>query len=210
MKITKLFVLVAALVAGATLVFAVPFQQYRSVGGPMNFYDNQPGAFADYNTMTAESPYIVIDGYREAIYMGPGGSTDPLAVLASGAATGDLYVGGAAYVTTVKGALSISSMQSFGESDATPDISGYSYFVTHATTDTITDFDGTTMATGQIIVVESAGAITYDVTTSGLVCGGTDVITADGDVTAWIYNGTDWLCWAFMDLDDNSNTWGAA
>ncbi len=102
-----------------------------------------------------------------------------------------------------EGALDIGTLATFGESDDTPDVSDGSYFVTHATTDTITDFDGAGIVAGQIIVVESAGAITYDVTTTGLKGGSTDIVTADGDLTSWVYNGTDWLLIAFMDLSDD-------
>jgi len=100
----------------------------------------------------------------------------------------------------IEGQFDIGELATFGESDDTPDVHGHCYFVTHATTDTITDFDGTGIDAGQIIVVESAGAITYDVTGQGLKGGSTDIITADGDLTVWIYNGTDWLLISYMDL----------
>ena len=207
MKMTKMFLVVGALLVGATLAFAVPFQAPTHVTTAMHFYDNAPGS--DYNTMIAEQPSIVIDGYNERIQMGPGGSTAPLTVLAPGAAVGDIYVGGAGYVTTVRGALVLNTWQEWGATDTTPDVSGYTYFYTDNTVQTLTDFDGTTIAAGQIVIVESTAAVTFDVTSSGLVCGTTDVVTADGDLTAWIYNGTDWLCISFFDLSDNANTWGA-
>ena len=103
----------------------------------------------------------------------------------------------------LEGATVLNTVQTFGESDETPDVSGYSYFITHATTDTITDFDGSGIVAGQLLVIESAGAITYDVTSSGLKGGSTDIVTADGDQTTWIYNGTDWLLMSFMDLSDD-------
>jgi len=100
----------------------------------------------------------------------------------------------------IEGQFDIGELATFGESDDTPDVHGQCYFVTHATTDTITDFDGTGIDAGQIIVVESAGAITYDVTGTGLKGGSTDIVTADGDLTSWVYNGTDWLLISYMDL----------
>jgi len=100
----------------------------------------------------------------------------------------------------IEGQFDVGELDTFGESDDTPDVHGHTYFVTHATTDTITDFDGTGIDAGQIIFVESAGAITYDVTSTGLKGGSTDIITADGDLTVWIYNGTDWLLVSYMDL----------
>ena len=103
----------------------------------------------------------------------------------------------------VDGALDIGTVETFTDEDATPDVGDGSYFVTNTTTDTITDFDGSDIVAGQIIVIESAGAITYDVTGEGLAGGTTDLVTADGDLTSWIYNGTDWLLISFMDLSDD-------
>jgi hypothetical protein len=102
------------------------------------------------------------------------------------------------------------SQDVIADSDATPDVSGGSYFITGDVTDDITDFDGTGIAIGQIIFVESDAAITYDVTGAGLVCGDTDIITAAGDSTGWFYDGTDWHCFFFQDLDDDANIWGDA
>lgn len=92
------------------------------------------------------------------------------------------------------GAVSFGAQSTFTESDATPDVSAGSFFISHATGVTITDFDAGagTLATGQIIYVESGGATVYDVTTSGLSGGVADITTAAGDLTAWIYDGTDW------------------
>lgn len=296
------FVFGLVLLAGAT---GLPQQHVTQA---LYFYDNEPGT--DYNTMIAESPSIIIDGYNERIQMGVGGSTDPTTVfqiessqfniqLSDGdslhvgtgddatltsdatASTADLAgawavsgtgqltfedatelrfgtagadgqcasdgtnidctitaamtlgdggttnyisvssagvisfngsatVGAAGANAKVGGALVLNTWQAWSASDTTPDVSGYSYFYTDASTQTLTDFDGSGIAAGQLLIVESTAAVTFDVTSSGLICGDTDVVTADGDLTAWIYNGTDWLCFAFMDLDDNSNTWGAA
>lgn len=108
-------------------------------------------------------------------------------------------------ITLASAALSLGSQQTFGESDETPDVSGGSMWITHSTADTITDFDAGsgTLTNGQIIVVESGGAITYDVTTSGLKGGSTDLVTAAGDLTVWVYDGTDWLLISFTDQSDD-------
>ncbi len=105
----------------------------------------------------------------------------------------------------IEAALTLNDTQAIAESDATPDVGGFSFFETHTTTDTIDDFDGTDIEEGQIIVVISQGAITYDVTAGALICGTTDLITANGDVTMWIYDGTNWQLLSWMDdaVDQN-------
>jgi len=103
----------------------------------------------------------------------------------------------------VEGALDMGTLETFTDSDLTPDVSDDSYFITNTTTATLTDFDGSGIVAGQVIYVESAGAITYDVTSTGLIGGSTDIVTADGDLTSWLYNGTDWLLISFMDLSDD-------
>lgn len=101
-------------------------------------------------------------------------------------------------------ALDLGTIQTFVDSDATPDVTGRSYWNTNTTTFTITDFDGT-IVDGQIIVVVSKGAITFDVTSSGIKGGTTDIVTAAGDVTTFMYDGTDWLVIARMDMSDDLN-----
>jgi len=94
--------------------------------------------------------------------------------------------------------------KTFVDSDATPDVSGYTFFETNTTGVTITDFDGT-IEEGQLLIVLSKGAITYDVTGEGILGGTTDIITADGDLTCFIYSGTDWIVIARMDMSDDLN-----
>jgi len=81
----------------------------------------------------------------------------------------------------------------FANSDATPDVSGAYYCETGTAADTITDFDGADIYTSQEIVVVSKAAITYDVTGAGLVGGSTDIVTASGEATRWLYDGTNWI-----------------
>lgn len=89
----------------------------------------------------------------------------------------------------------------FTDLDATPSVVGGYYFETGTSAVSITDFDGG--VTGQEIVIQSKGAITYDVTSSGLTGGTTDIVTADGDLTKWIYDGTDWILISFTDQSDD-------
>jgi len=104
-----------------------------------------------------------------------------------------------------QGFLDLGSARTFVDSDTTPDVSGWSHFNTNTTGVTITDFDGAGIKAGQVIVVVSKGTIVYDVTSSGLICGSTNITTQDGHVTTWFYDGTDWRCIARMDLDDDMN-----
>jgi hypothetical protein len=96
-------------------------------------------------------------------------------------------------------------VSTFTDSDATPDVSSASRWITGTVATTITDFDGSAISTGQILYIESDGAITYDCTSSGLKCGSTDIVTADGDYITFIYNGVDWMMMSFTDQSDNYN-----
>lgn len=158
----------------------------------------------------AEDAKVVFDGNAQDFHVGLDDTADDL-VIGVGSALGTttaLAVDENTDVTVsgnliVEGALDLGTVETFGGADATPDVSDGSYFLTHASEQTLTDFDGTGIVAGQIIVVESTAAVTYDVTSSGLKGGTTDLVTADGDLTSWIYNGTDWLLISFMDLSDN-------
>lgn len=131
---------------------------------------------------------------------------------ATGAANGDIAITAAnTMVLTadptiqLSGAVVLNTVETFADSDATPDVSGATYWNTNTTTFTITDFDGTGIAAGQLLIVTSKGAITYDVTSSGILGGSTDIVTAAGDVTTFIYDGTDWLVVARMNMSDDLN-----
>ena len=89
--------------------------------------------------------------------------------------------------------------------NATPDVSGGSYWETGAAT-TYTDFDVDTGTVGEgtIIVIKSLHAAVFDVTASELEGGTTDLTTASGDMTAWIYDGANkWKLFFFMDMSDD-------
>lgn len=104
----------------------------------------------------------------------------------------------------VASSLVMNTVQTFTEADQTPDVGGYTYWNGHATGVTITDFDGANLQTGQLLIIESKGATVFDVTGNAEMEGGTtDITTADGDMTYWIYNGTEWKLICFMDMSDD-------
>jgi hypothetical protein len=107
---------------------------------------------------------------------------------------------------TVDGNIDWGTVETFGGGDTTPDVSGGVYWNTNSGVLTITDFDGTP-SDGDILIVHSKAAITYDCTSSGLDCGSTDGVTADGDVTFWQYDGTNWDLVAFK--DQSIDMWSA-
>lgn len=107
----------------------------------------------------------------------------------------------------VDGVLDTGTRETFDDSDATPDVSTGSFWITNTTTFTITDFDGAGRLAGQFISVESAGAITYDCTSSATFeCGSVDIVTAAGDLTTWIWDGTTWHLIAFKDQSTDMGT----
>ena len=119
--------------------------------------------------------------------------------------SGNIATGGP---LSLGGLLDLGAVDEFDESDETPNVSGGSYFKTHATTDTITNFDdggdSTTLKDGQIITVFSKGAITFDSSTH-LRSGSANLVTANGDLTVWMYDGADWVLLSFMDDSINSS-----
>ena len=94
----------------------------------------------------------------------------------------------------------------FADGDATPSVATGNLFKHHASTETITMFDGG--VAGQIITVISTAAITYDVTGTNLKGGSADIVTASGDVTQWCFDGTNWYLLQFMDVTADHSTIG--
>jgi hypothetical protein len=94
-----------------------------------------------------------------------------------------------------------STFVTFADGDATPSVSTGNIFKHHASTQTINMFDGGVC--GQIITVISTAAITYDFNASNLKCGSADVVTASGDVTMWVFDGTYWYLLSWMDVSAN-------
>ena len=84
----------------------------------------------------------------------------------------------------------------------TPTVSSGSLFKTGTGNKvTIDNFTGTT---GQTIIIESDDEVTYDVTSSNLKGGTTDLVTVDGDATGWYtIDGTNWILMFFTDQSDD-------
>ena len=85
----------------------------------------------------------------------------------------------------------------FGAADTTPSVATGNIWETGGAV-TITTFDDGVI--GQIITVISRHTVTYDVSGTNLKAGTTSIVTASGDVTTWVYNGTDWFLINFMDV----------
>lgn len=131
------------------------------------------------------------------------GTTDPVAesgstarISMSAAGTGDANTFTA--TQTFDALVDIGTVETFADLDATPNVSTGIYWNTFTNAITITDFDGTPLD-GQLLYVNSRGAITFDCTASGLDCGAADIVTASGDTTIWVFDGTNWDLIAFKD-----------
>ncbi len=108
---------------------------------------------------------------------------------------------------TTDGKIDIGTVETFADLDATPDVSTGIYWNTFTNALTITDFDGSP-PDGQLLYVNSQAAITFDCTSSGLDCGSTDIVTAAGDSTIWLYDGTNWDLLAFKDQSTDMGSGG--
>lgn len=120
--------------------------------------------------------------------------------------SGDLVLGTDGFMTRLEGAVQLGAVSTWANDDETPDVGGNSYWNTGTNADTVNDFDAAgagVIEAGNIIVIISKGDITFDVTSSGLVGGTTDLISASGDLTAWLYDGTDWILIMFIDQSDS-------
>lgn len=139
-----------------------------------------------------------VEGYTLSV-----DSNSVVKILASADSAGGVY----GERLKINSSIFLNDAQTFVDSDATPDVRGYSNWETNTTTATITDFDwgGKTIPEGQLLIVVSKGAITYDVTGQGIVGGTTDIVTAAGDVTTFLYDGADWLVTSRIDASDDLN-----
>ena len=92
--------------------------------------------------------------------------------------------------------------------DTSPDVSGGNIFKTHADAGvTIDQFDGGRC--GQTITIISGNAVVYDVTSSELKGGTTNITTATGDVTMWVCeSATIWHLISWMDLSADLSSGG--
>ena len=96
------------------------------------------------------------------------------------------------------GANTAGTFGTFSSSDTTPSVLGGNLWKTHASGQTLTTFDDG--VPGQIITVISTAAVVFDVTSTTLKGGSTNITTASGDVTNWVYDGTNWYLINFMDV----------
>ena len=87
----------------------------------------------------------------------------------------------------------------FDGADTTPTVAAGNLFKT-AGTPTITTFDDGMV--GQKIVVISTGAVIFAVS-GNLQAGSTNITSATGDVTQWIYDGTNWYLLSWLDNSEN-------
>ena len=94
----------------------------------------------------------------------------------------------------------------FADGDGTPSVGTGNLWKHHASTQAVTMFDDG--IPGQVITVISTAAITYDVTGTNLKGGSADIVTADGDVTQWCFDGTNWYLLQFMDVTADHSTIG--
>ena len=86
----------------------------------------------------------------------------------------------------------------FADVDATPDVSAANMFYSGSATETIENFDGGVK--GQVIYIASQAAITFSHDAGNIRCGSHDLVTASGDVTAWIK----WTNWTLISWYDSS------
>jgi hypothetical protein len=149
-------------------------------------YDHNNNAM---NFVTATTQAMIIDSSQQVGI----GTTSPdtmLEVSGSFAANGP----SSTFVTMASG-------------DTSPDVSGGNIFKSHTDGVTIDQFDGGIC--GQIITIISGGATVYDVTSSELNGGTTNITTAAGDVTMWVCeSATDWHLLSWMDLSIDLSSGG--
>ena len=174
---------------------------------------------------------VVISGTTPQLTIGDGGAEDTLLVFDGNAAdwrmgiddgTDVLEIGvGAAHGTTtaigvnanaqtqVLAAFAANVAGTFGtfaDGDGTPSVATGNLWKHHNSTQTITMFDDG--IAGQTIHVISTAAITYDVTDTNLKGGSTDIVTANGDITSWFFDGTNWYLIQFMDVSADMSSVG--
>ena len=100
-----------------------------------------------------------------------------------------------------------STFVTMSSGDTSPDVSTGNIFKSHSDGVTIDQFDGGVC--GQIITIISGGATIYDVTSSELKGGTTNITTAAGDVTMWVCeSATVWHLLSWMDLSIDLSSGG--
>ena len=168
------------------------------------------GAKLTIGDATAEDTLLVFDGNAADWRVGIDDGTDVLEI-GVGAAHGTTTAIGvnASAQTQVLAAFAANVAGTFGtfaDGDATPSVATGNLWKHHASTQTITMFDDG--IAGQTIHVISTAAITYDVTDTNLKGGSTDIVTANGDITSWFFDGTNWYLIQFMDVSADMSSVG--
>ena len=161
----------------------------------------------------AEDTFLVFDGNAADFRIGLDDGTDKLefGVGAAHGTTTSMTMAVHATDSTAIQTISAFGMAgtsgtfvTFGSSDTSPSVKTGNLFKTHASTQTLVDFDDGVI--GQQICVISTAAVTYDASATELKCGSTDIVTASGDVTWWTYDGTYWYLFGFLDQSDDLST----
>ena len=168
------------------------------------------GAKLTIGDATAEDTLLVFDGNAADWRMGIDDGTDVLEI-GVGAAHGTTTAIGvnASAQTQVLAAFAANVAGTFGtfsDGDGTPSVATGNLWKHHASSQTITMFDDG--IAGQTIHVISTAAITYDVTDTNLKGGSTDIVTANGDITSWFFDGTNWYLIQFMDVSADMSSVG--
>ena len=159
------------------------------------------GAKITIGNATAEDAMLAFDGNAQDFHIALDDSADDL-VIGVGTAAGTttaIAINENAQVQVVDAfaANTGGTFGTFADGDATPSVATGNLWKHHASSQTITMFDDG--IAGQTITVLSTAAITYDVTSTNLKGGSTDIVTADGDLTTWTFDGTNWYLQQFMD-----------
>ena len=160
----------------------------------------------------AEDTFLVFDGNAQDYRIGLDDGTDKIewGVGAAHGTTTAMTMGVNASVPIIQtvGAFAMAGTSgtfvTLGATDTSPSVKDSNLFKTHASTQTLTTFDDPTI--GQIITVISTAAVTFDFDADDFKCGSADIVTAAGDTTTWVYDGTYWYMISFMDVSANHSS----
>ena len=104
-------------------------------------------------------------------------------------------------VNKLKSKASAQRIITFPNADATPNVQGATVFKSGGAAEEITTFLNGHI--GQTITIVSQHDITYDFDADNLKCGSANIVTASGDTTTWIYDGSNWYLLSWMDVSAN-------
>ena len=160
----------------------------------------------------AEDTFIVFDGNAQDYRIGLDDGTDKIewGIGAVHGTTTAMTLGVNASVPVVQTTSAFAmagtsgTFVTFGATDTSPSVKDGNLFKTHASAQTLTTFGDPTI--GQIITVISTAAVTFDFDADDFKCGSADIVTAAGDTTTWVYDGTYWYMISFMDVSANHSS----